>query len=277
VHLGVALFATDLTSDVRDVARAAEDAGFESLFVAEHTHIPTSRETPYPMGGDLPDEYSRTMDPFVALTAAAAVTERLRLGTGVCLVVERDPIVLAKEVSSLDRISGGRVLFGVGAGWNAEELAHHGVAFADRWKVLDDRVRLMQALWTQDEASYDGEHARLAPSWQWPKPVQPHLRVWVGGGGRRAMRQAVDWDGGWMPMPSRTSFTDRLAELGEIADAAGKPRPPVTLYLVRPDRAVVEHYASLGVERAVFLLPTRGDAVGALRRIAADVGPTVPA
>src|SRR3954447_23615216 len=169
MHLGVALFATDLTSDVRDVARAAEDHGFESLFVAEHTHIPTSRRTPYPMGGDLPDEYARTLDPFVALTAAAAVTERLRLGTGACLVVERDPIVLAKEVSSLDVLSGGRVILGVGAGWNVEELAHHGVDFDDRWDVLNDRVKLMQALWTQDEAKYDGKHASLAPSWQWPK------------------------------------------------------------------------------------------------------------
>src|SRR3954454_10940000 len=192
MHLGVALFATDLTSDIRDVARAAEDAGFESIFVAEHTHIPTSRRTPYPMGGELPPEYARTYDPFVALTAAAAVTEKLRLGTGVCLVVERDPIVLAKEVSSLDVLSGGRVLLGVGAGWNAEELAHHGVAFADRWAVLHDRVRLMQALWSQEVAAYDGEHARLEPSWQWPKPVQPKLPVLVGGGGRLAMQHAID-------------------------------------------------------------------------------------
>src|SRR5213080_2898632 len=161
MHLGLALFATDLTSDVRDVARAAEDAGFESLFVAEHTHIPTARTTPYPMGGELPPEYARTYDPFVALTAAAAVTEKLRLGTGVCLVVERDPIVLAKEVSTLDVMSGGRMLLGIGAGWNVEELAHHGVEFGQRWGVLEDRVRLMQALWRDDVASYDGKYARL--------------------------------------------------------------------------------------------------------------------
>src|SRR5437763_240193 len=197
MHLGVALFATDLTSDVRDVARAAEEAGFESLFVAEHTHIPTSRRTPYPMGGELPGEYSRTQDPFVALMAAAAVTKRLKVGTSVCLVVERDPIVTAKEVSSLDVLSGGRVLLGVGAGWNVEELAHHGVAFEQRWDVLRDRVRLMQALWSQETASYDGPHARLEASWQWPKPVQSPLPVLVGGGGRRAMQHAVDYDGGW--------------------------------------------------------------------------------
>ena len=271
MHLAVALFATDLTSDIRDVARAAEDAGFESMFVAEHTHIPTSRETPYPMGGDLPDEYSRTLDPFVALMAAAAVTERLRLGTGVCLVVERDPIVLAKEIATLDVLSGGRVLLGVGAGWNVEELADHGVAFAERWGVLHDRVRLMQELWRDDVAAYDGKHASLPPSWQWPKPAQPEVPVLVGGGGRRAMQLAIDVGGGWMPMPSREKFPDRMAALAALAGDAGRPVPPVTLYLVRPDRDVVAHYADIGVERVVFLLPTRGDAVAGLRDIAAKV------
>src|SRR3954470_8785418 len=229
MHLGVALFATDLTSDVREVARAAEDVGFESLFLAEHTHIPTSRATPYPMGGELPDEYSRTFDPFIALTAAAAVTERLKLGTGVCLVVERDPIVLAKEVSTLDVLSGGRVLLGVGAGWNAEELAHHGVDFGDRFEVLQERVELMQALWTHDVASYDGKHARLEPSWQWPKPAQSPLPVLVGGGGRRAMRLAVDLGAGWMPMPSTVKLAERLATLREGAAAAGGPATATTL------------------------------------------------
>src|SRR3954465_8991671 len=225
MHLGVALFATDLTSDIRDVARAAEDAGFESLFVAEHTHIPASRRTPYPMGGDLPDEYARTLDPFVSLMAAAAVTERLRVGTGVCLVVERDPIVLAKEVSTLDVLSGGRVLLGVGAGWNAEELAHHGVEFDDRFEVLQERVELMQALWTQEVASYDGKHARLEASWQGPKPVQSPLPVLVGGGGRRAMQLAVDLGAGWMPMPSTVKLADRLGTLG---GGAGGCRPAGT-------------------------------------------------
>src|SRR5947209_2078632 len=268
MHLGVALFATDLTSDVRDVARAAEDAGFESVFLAEHTHIPTSRATPYPMGGELPDEYSRTYDPFVALTAAAAVTERLRLGTGVCLVVERDPIVLAKEVSTLEVLSGGRVLLGVGAGWNVEELAHHGVAFGERWDVLRERVQLMQALWTRDVASYDGRHARLEPSWQWPKPVQQPLPVLVGGGGRRAMQLAIDLGGDWMPMPSKEKLPDRLSTLRAMAAEVGAPTPRVTMYLVRPDRDVVAHYSSLGIDRCVFLLPTRGDAVTALRDVA---------
>ena len=271
MNLGVALFATDLTSDVRDVAREAEDAGFESLFVAEHTHIPTARQTPYPMGGELPDEYARTQDPFVALMAAAGVTERLRLGTGVCLVVEHDPIVLAKTVATLDVLSGGRVILGVGAGWNVEELANHGVDFAVRWDVLQERVELMQSLWSSDVASYDGKHAHLSPSWQWPKPAQQPLPVFVGGGGRRAMQHAIDYAGGWMPMPSREKLADRLATLREMADEAGKPMPSVTLYLVRPDRDVVAHYAELGVERAVFLLPTRGDAVASVRDLAGKV------
>ncbi|HWB65414.1 MAG TPA: LLM class F420-dependent oxidoreductase [Mycobacteriales bacterium] len=266
MHIGLALFPTDLTSDIRDVARAAEDAGFESLFVAEHTHIPVSRETPYPLGeGELPDEYSRTLDPFVALTAAAVVTERLRLGTGICLVPEHDPIVLAKAVASLDRLSGGRVLMGVGAGWNAEELADHGTAYETRWDVLRDRVKLMQQLWTQDVASYDGTHARLAPSWQWPKPVQDPLPVLIGADGKRAMGHAVDYATGWMPMPSRRKLGERLAELAEIADAAGKPVPSVTIHAARADRGVLDHYAELGIERSVLILPTRGDALPRIR------------
>lgn len=267
MHRGVALFATDLTSDVRDVARAAEDVGFESLFVAEHTHIPTARTTAYPMGGDLPDEYSRTYDPFVTLSAAGAVTERMRLGTGVCLVAQRDPIVLAKEVSTLDVLSAGRVLLGVGAGWNVEELAHHGVAFGQRWGVLRERIGLMQSLWTQEVASYSGTHEQLAPSWQWPKPVQQPVPVLVGGSGRRAMQLAVDVGGEWMPMPSAEKLSDRLAMLADLAAAAGTRTPPVTMYLVRPDRDVLAHYESLGIDRCVFLLPTRGDAVAALRDI----------
>jgi len=259
MHLGLALFATDQTNDIRDVARAAEEAGFEALFVAEHTHTPTSRASAYPMGGELPAEYSHTLDPFVALATAAAVTERIRLGTGICLVTERDPVVLAKAVASLDLISGGRVLFGVGAGWNAEEMATHGVEFAQRWDVLRDRVKLMQALWTSEVASYDGPYAHLEPSWQWPKPVQDPLPVLIGGGGRRPMRHAVEYATGWLPMPSRQKFSERLAELADIAAEAGKPVPSVTVHAARPDAAVLAHYASLGVARAVLMLPSQAD------------------
>jgi probable F420-dependent oxidoreductase len=265
MHVGLALFATDRTNDIRDVARSAEDAGFESLFVAEHTHIPVSRESAYPLGGDLPEEYSHTLDPFVTLTAAATVTERLRIGTGICLVTERDPVVLAKAVASLDLLSGGRFLLGVGAGWNAEELATHGVAFDQRWEVLRDRVRLMQALWTSDIAAFDGVHAHLEPSWQWPKPVQEPLPVLIGGGGRRPMRHAVEYATGWMPMPSVQRFSERLAALADVAAEAGRPVPSVTLHAVRPDAGVLGHYASMGVERAVLILPPAADVLPVIR------------
>jgi len=270
MHVGLSLFATDLTNDIRDVARAAEEAGFESLWVAEHTHIPVSRQTPYPMGeGDLPHEYAHTLDPFVALTAAAVVTDRLRIGTGICLVTERDPVVLAKEVASLDRLSGGRFEFGVGAGWNVEEMADHGVAFEHRWDVLRDRVKLMQALWTNDVGEYDGDHANVSPSWQWPKPVQDPVPILVGGGGKRPMRHAVEYGTGWLPMPSRQKFGERLGELAEIAAEVGKPTPSVTLHAVRPDAGVLGHYAEMGIERAVLILPFQADVLAVVRDWAA--------
>ena len=269
MKLGLGFFATDLTNDIRDVARAVEDAGFESLFVAEHTHIPTSRETAYPMGGDLPPAYAHTMDPFVALGVAAARTETLLLGTGICLPTERDPIVLAKEVSSLDHVSNGRFLFGVGTGWNAEEMADHGVDFAERWDVMGDRVRLMQSLWNNEVGSHDGPHAKLSPSWQWPKPKQSPMPVLVAGSSKRAMRDTVAYGTGWMPMPSKQPFPERLEELRQLAADAGKPVPEVTLYWVRPDAGVLAHYAELGVERAVILMPFHEDVLPTVREWAA--------
>jgi probable F420-dependent oxidoreductase len=270
VHVGVALFASDWSSDVRDVARAAEASGFESFFVPEHTHIPVSRETPYPSGGELPPEYARTLDPFVALTAAASVTTTLRVGTGVCLVVERDPIHLAKQTATLDLLSGGRLLLGVGSGWNAEEMVDHGTDPAERWDVLRDRVLAVLELWHNDVAAYDGKHAHIPPSWQWPKPVQqPHPPVLVGGGSKRAMRHAVEYADGWMPMPerSRGSMADRMAALAALAAEAGRPVPSTTVYAARPDRDVLDHYAELGVERAVVMLPPRDDAVAAVEQL----------
>ena len=265
MHLGIGLFATDLTTDIRDVARLAEDSGFESLFVAEHTHIPVSRATPYPMGGELPEVYSHTIDPFVSLATAAAVTERLRIGTGICVVPERDPIVTAKEVASLDYVSGGRFLFGIGVGWNVEEMADHGVDFANRYAVMRDRVRLMQELWGNDVASYEGRHASISPSWQWPKPNQQPMRVMVGGSGPLSMRHAIEYGTDWLPMPSKESFSDRLKRLAELADEAGKPVPGVTMYWARPQREILDHYAALGVERTIMLLPFEPDVMPTLR------------
>jgi probable F420-dependent oxidoreductase len=207
----------------------------------------------------MPMDYAHTHDPFVTLSMAAAVTERLRIGTSICLVNERDPISLAKEVASLDLLSGGRLVFGVGAGWNVEEMAHHGIDPDRRWDILRDRVKLMRALWENEVASYDGEFANLEPSWQWPKPVQSPMPVLVGGGGKRPMRHAVEYGGGWMPMPSKEKFGERLATLKELAGEAGKSVPTVTLTAVRPDRGVLDHYAEMGVDRCVLILPFVAD------------------
>src|SRR5919206_2840703 len=184
MKFGVTMFTTRYSIGPAELARAVEERGFESLFVPEHTHIPVSRRSPWPGGADLPDEYRETLDPFLALTAAAAATERLLLGTGICLVVERDPITTAKEVATLDHLSGGRFLFGVGAGWNAEEMQNHGTDPSTRFGLMRERVEAMKAIWTQDEAAYHGKHVDFDAMWSWPKPAQkPHPPILVGGRG----------------------------------------------------------------------------------------------
>ena len=193
---GVFQFSTDYAIRIDDLARETEARGFESLFVPEHTHIPASRKSPWPGGADLPREYWHTVDPFVGLAAAAAVTTRLKLGTGICLVIERDPILLAKEVASLDYLSRGRVLFGIGGGWNAEEMAHHGTDFATRWKVLRERIAAMQEIWTKDEAEYHGKFVNFDKLWSYPKPVQkPHPPILMGGAGPHARQRAAEFGG----------------------------------------------------------------------------------
>ena len=200
MELGLALFATDYTLEPARVARLAEERGFESFWVTEHTHIPVSRDTPYPGGGELPREYSHTHDPFVALAMAAAVTSRIKLGTGVCLVIQRDPIVTAKEVASLDLLSGGRFLFGIGAGWNREEMRDHGTDPGRRFSLMRERVEAMKAIWTEDEASYQGEHVAFGPMWSWPKPLQdPHPPVIVGGNGAKVLDRVLRYGDEWMP------------------------------------------------------------------------------
>src|SRR2546421_5527783 len=183
---GVAIFPTDYAIRPDQVAREAEQRGFESIFFPEHTNIPTSRRTPFPRGGNLPSEYSHTIDPFVAMTMAAAATKNLKLATGICLVIERDPIVLAKEVASVDLVSNGRLIFGIGGGWNAEEMENHGTTFKSRWKLLRERIEAMKQIWTCEEASYQGEFVRFDPIWSWPKPVQkPHPPILLGSHGPR--------------------------------------------------------------------------------------------
>jgi probable F420-dependent oxidoreductase len=232
MKFGIAMFPTDYAEDPATIARAAEERGFESLFFPEHTHIPASRITPYPAGGELPKEYSHTLDPFVALTAAAMATERLNVATGICLVIERDPIVTAKEVASIDHVSGGRFLFGVGAGWNVEEMRNHGTDPEQRFAIMRERVEAMKAIWTEDEASYHGRFVDFDRIWSWPKPVQtPHPPVLVGGNGPKVLERVVAFGDEWLPnrFGDEQRFVARVRELQELARAAGRDPVPVTL------------------------------------------------
>ena len=256
MKFGVYMFPTDYAIDPVSLGRAAEEHGFESLFVPEHTHIPTSRRSPFPGGGELPKEYSHTLDPFVALGAVAAATERLMLGTGICLVIERDPITLAKEVASLDFISGGRVLFGIGGGWNREEMENHGTDPSRRWKVLRERIEAMQQIWTEDAAEYHGEFVDFDPIWQWPKPIQkPHPPVIIGGDGANTLQRVVRYGDGWMPIGRRADFKARIDELNRLSAEAGRADIPVTIFGAAPKPEVIDAYAEAGVERLLFHLP----------------------
>lgn len=279
---GVVIFATEYSIRIDDLARAAEARGFESLWLPEHTHIPCSRRSPWPGGPELPREYWHTHDPFVALATAAAVTTTLKVGTGICLLVERDPITTAKEVASLDVLSRGRVLFGIGGGWNAEEMEHHGTDFRRRWKVLRERVLAMKTLWTQDEPSFAGEFVRFDPSWSWPKPVQkPHPPIILGGHGPRALERVVDYCDGWIPIGTRAG--DLLAGIRDLRSLArAKGRDPdaisVSVYGAPPHADLLRTYRDGGVNRAIFALPSAGpDTVLPILDRCAEVSRTVTA
>jgi probable F420-dependent oxidoreductase len=259
MKFGVVTFPTEYSIGPAELARAMEERGFESLFFPEHTHIPSSRRTPWPGGAELPKEYSHILDPFVALTAAAAATERLLVGTGICLVVERDPIVLAKEVATLDLVSGGRFLFGVGAGWNVEEMENHGTDPSTRFRLFRERILAMKAIWAADEAEYHGEFVDFDPIWSWPKPAQrPHPPVLMGGSGRATFKRVVEFGDAWMPIPRRggTPLTEQIAELNRMAAEAGRGPVPVTVYGAPPRAEVIRHYEEAGVDRCVFWMPT---------------------
>ena len=255
---GVTMFPTDYAIPVTELARAVEDLGFESLFVPEHTHIPASRRTPWPGGAPLPEEYRHTLDPFVALGGAAAVTSTLKVGTGICLVIQRDPITLAKEVASVDHLSGGRMIFGIGGGWNLEEMEDHGTRPAVRWKVLRERVLARKRIWTEEAAEFHGKYVDFEPLWSWPKPVQqPHPPILVGGDGPRTLERVVEYGDEWMPIGGRGSgdLAERIAELQQMASAAGRGPIPVSLFGARPAPEAIEKYARAGVGRCVFGLP----------------------
>jgi probable F420-dependent oxidoreductase len=253
---GVVMFATEYSIAPDELARALEDRGFESLWLPEHTHIPASRRSPWPGGGELPRDYWSSYDPFVALTMAAGATRRLRLGTGICLVVERDPITLAKEVATLDRLSGGRFLFGIGGGWNAEEMEDHGTTFKRRWPLLRERVLAMKEIWTQREAEFHGEFVRFDKIWADPKPLQkPHPPIIVGGDGATTFDRVVEFGDGWMPIlrPGHDPVA-RIPELRERLTRAGRdPKTaPVSIFFAPPRKPALDALAAAGVERVIF-------------------------
>jgi probable F420-dependent oxidoreductase len=263
---GLLIFPTDYSVQPGVLARAAEERGFESLFFPEHTHIPASRETPWPGGRELPQEYWHTHDPYVALAVAAAVTERLKLGTGITLITEHDPIVLAKVIASLDFISGGRVLLGIGAGWNVEEMADHGVAYAERWKVLRERILAMRRIWTDEAAEFHGDFVDFDPLWSYPKPVQVGgPKVLLGASSRWTWRRIAEYGDGWLPIhqdPARAAAqgtVDYAAGIAAVrkawAEAGREGEPDFSIFGVGPDPARVKALIEMGFNRIIFALP----------------------
>jgi probable F420-dependent oxidoreductase len=253
MEFGISTFVTDEGIAPGALSREIEERGFDSLFVAEHTHIPLSRKSPWPRGGELPRKYYRTLDPFVTLTAAAAATERLLLGTGVTLVVERDPIITAKEVASLDLVSGGRVIFGVGVGWNREEMENHGTDPRTRGKLTDERIRAMIEVWTKEEPEFHGRYVDFDPIGIWPKPVQePYPPIYVGGG-RGAFERVAQFGDAWL---ANGLPPDKLEPmLGGLREVAERD-VPITVFNSSSDLKDLEEYRRLGVERVLLGLPT---------------------
>ena len=252
MRVGVSCFMTDKSVSIVDLAREAEDRGFTELWAPEHTHIPTGRETDWPMeeGSELPEMYRRSLDPFVALTAAAMATSTISIGTSICLVGQHDPIVLAKTISTLDQLSGGRFILGVGFGWNEDEMRHHGVDPAKRRTIGREKTLAMIELWTNEEASFHGDYVDFSPSWQWPKPAQdPHPPVWVGGG-KSTLRHAVEWGNGWMPIEGVMPVARLTHRLREMAEEAGRDPDELTVYLsgTPSDPAKIEEYLEAGVD-----------------------------
>ena len=262
MDIGVFHFPTDYGIEPGELGEALEARGFESLFVCEHTHIPVSRKTPFPGGGELPRRYAHTYDPFVALSFAAAATKKLKLGTGIALMPQRDPIVTAKSVASLDRLSGGRFIFAVGGGWNVDEMENHGARYETRFRLLRERVLAMKALWTNEEAEFHGEFVNFDKAWQYPKPLQkPHPPILLGGETDHTLKRVVEFCNGWFPRP-RNGWEPRtaVARLRKAAQAAGRDPASltITVFGAPSDAAALSEYREAGIDRALVELPDLG-------------------
>ena len=260
MKIGAVMFFTTDSMRPAPLAMELEKRGFESLWVPEHTHIPSSRKTAYPAGGGLIRPYYDIMDPFLVLNAAATVTTKLKVGTGIALIVQRDPIVTAKEVASLDFLSNGRFIFGIGGGWNAEEMEHHGTVFKSRWKKMREQITAMKKIWAEDEPEFHGEFVNFDKLWSWPKPVQkPHPPILLGGHSPQMLKRVVDYCDGWMPIGARAGqFEESLAELRRLAEEKGRdPKTvSVTIFGAPADEERLQRYQELGVERVAFGLPS---------------------
>lgn len=261
MEFGLTIFPTESTIAPVDLGRAVEENGFESLFLPDHSHIPASRRTPYATGGELPPEYWHLHDPLIALTAIATTTARLKLGLGLLVMTERDPITTAKQVASLDQISGGRTLVGVGPGWNLEAMANHGVDPGERTAVFVERVKAMRIMWTEDEAEFHGEHVDFDPIWIWPKPLQkPHPPILVGGYGPTVLDRVISFGDGWLASGlhlDQDALRVRIGELNRMAIEAGRSPIPVTVQLATPELDALDAYAAMGVSRCTFRLYPR--------------------
>jgi probable F420-dependent oxidoreductase len=256
MHFGITMFATDRALLPTRLGVLVEEMGFESVFLPEHSHVPVDRSSPYPTGGDLPDDFYRFHDPIESLAAIAAVTSRIRLGTSTLVMPDHDPIMLAKRIATLDHLSNGRVVVGVGAGWNLQEIENHGVDPQDRWTVFRERVEAVKVIWTHEVASYQGRCVRVMPMKQWPKPVQqPHPPVFVGGSGPNTARRVLGFGDGWMASGRHLDgavLGGRVADLQQMATEAGRGLIPVMLQQATPSRSAVEDYLAMGLVRVTF-------------------------
>ena len=267
VQFGLTMFATDYSVPIDILAGTAEKLGFESLFVPEHTHIPASRLSPWPGGADLPRDYWHTLDPFVSLALAASATKSLKIGTGISLITERDPILMAKQVATLDFVSGGRLILGVGAGWNQEEMENHGVAFSTRWRILRERILAMREIWTQDEAEYHGEFVDFDKIWAFPKPIQAGgPKILIGASSEYVFQRIADYGDGWMPIfqdakrRSASGGTDYSQGIENTKaawrSAEREGKPDFSIFGVAHERKAVEELISFGFNRIIFGLPS---------------------